>query len=137
MKKNTTFSRTVWIGALLVVITLSAAVTIEVAGLHFFGSRLAQAFETNETCQAEGFDSGVATWQWNNGDPGQYFPESGTNGTSVSGTSALAAWTADPAVDGVIRQSGSSTDVFLGGSQGVIQQGVQPIDSIVFCNNDA
>ncbi len=87
----------------------------------------------DQECQAQGFDYGVAKWEWS----GSSFQLTGeANGTSVSGDNNTAYWTADPSVAGVIRKAGITSTVFAGGANGTITADGNSISHITFCQNE-
>jgi len=85
--------------------------------------------DPDQECQAHGFDFGIAKFECGN--------ETASEGINVDWTNCdLAAWTANPAVDGVLSKEGNCYQYFSGGAQGVVDDLTHDISHITLCGNE-
>lgn len=107
---------------------------VGIFGLFNLNNSLARGIGSiDDECQANGFDYGVAKWEWQDN---SYQSSGEANGTNVTGDNNTAYWTADPAVAGVIRKAGSTSTVFPGGNSGTISADQYGISHLTFCQNE-
>ena len=109
-----------------------------------FGSRGTRLLEAqapittshvDSICRQNGFDYGVGRWGWRP-NLATYTVDFGPNGTAVAGTDASAAWTASPAVNGVVAEAANGdTKVYAGGTAGTVNAPIRKISHLTFCNN--
>jgi hypothetical protein len=100
----------------------------------------------NQECEANGFDFGITKYEWENdwveeidGD----FPRVGYT-ISATGSAQSVAWTATPAVAGIVAFAANVTDVFPGGTNGTIDAWVpvgesgnfHDISHVTLCGNN-
>jgi len=91
----------------------------------------------DEECQANGFDFGIAKWEYGDGvyslsDDGE-FPGYTTN---VIGNNNQANWTSDPAAAGILTKEAGDTFVHPGGMSGIVNyHGSHAISHLTLCGN--
>ena len=98
----------------------------------------------DQECRANGFDYGIAKWEWTGNSYSLDGNEKSGYTTSVTGTASVANWTSDPAVAGIVVFGGTDTNVFPGGTEGTVNnsnlwtpsQQNAGISHITFCGNE-
>ncbi len=117
----------------LLFVVLSFSLVFSTFGLFNLNDTLARGIGSiDDECQAKGFDYGVAKWEWSNNS----YTTDNANGTNVTGDNNQASWTANPAVAGVIRKAGTTSEVFPGGTSGNISADNYGISHLTLCQNE-
>jgi len=110
---------------------------------HIYGASLTVATPAlarvggiDTECQANGFDFGIAKWEWDDDEYEHAEGDVSPYTTSVTGDDEEADWTASPAVDGVLVKRGGDTSVESGGTAGTVYENDHAISHITFCGNE-
>ncbi|MEM4710895.1 MAG: hypothetical protein QXL18_03045 [Candidatus Woesearchaeota archaeon] len=90
-------------------------------------------------CQQNGFDYGIAKYEYNNG----YYFDEGSDVVNITGNSTHIHWDSSVYVSGVLVKSAQTTSVFSGGYSGDAQSmsynnngKLQDISHVTFCGNE-
>ena len=89
----------------------------------------------NNECRNNGFDFGIAKWEWNvNSYKLSREGEAAGYSTSVTGTARTAQWTSSPGAAGVLSKEGKNTYSYFGPS-GTVVAGKHDISHVTLCGS--